>query len=65
VPAEKVVETGTSIGYSGIWFCLGLQQTGGKLTTFEIDAARAATARANFKRAAVADRVNHGRPFFP
>jgi caffeoyl-CoA O-methyltransferase len=55
--AKQVVEIGTSIGYSGIWFCLGLQQTGGKLTTFEIDAARAATARANFKRAAVDDRV--------
>jgi caffeoyl-CoA O-methyltransferase len=51
--AKHIVEIGTSIGYSGTWFCLGLQQTGGKLTTFEIDAGRAATARANFKRAGV------------
>ena len=51
--AKQVVEIGTSIGYSGTWFCLGLQQTGGRLTTFEIDAGRAATARANFKRAGV------------
>ena len=51
--ARHIVEIGTSIGYSGTWFCLGLQQTGGKLTTFEIDAGRAATARANFKRAGV------------
>jgi predicted O-methyltransferase YrrM len=55
--AKQVVEIGTSIGYSGIWFCLGLQQTGGKLTTFEIDAGRATTARANFKRAGVEDSV--------
>jgi len=53
--ARKVVEIGTSTGYSGIWFGLALQKTGGKLTTFEIDAGRAATARANFKRAGMAD----------
>ena len=51
--AKHVVEIGTSVGYSGTWFCLALQQTGGKLTTFEIDADRAAKARANFKRAGV------------
>ncbi|MCX7824776.1 MAG: class I SAM-dependent methyltransferase [Verrucomicrobiae bacterium] len=51
--AKHVVELGTSIGYSGVWFCLALQQTGGKLTTYEIDPARAARARENFKRAGV------------
>lgn len=49
--AKNVVEIGTSIGYSAIWFCLGLEKTGGKMTTFEIDAGRAAQARENFKRA--------------
>ncbi len=53
--ARSVVEIGTSTGYSGIWFGMALQKTGGKLTTFEIDAGRAATARANFKRAGMAD----------
>lgn len=53
--AKNVVEVGTSTGYSGIWFGMALQKTGGKLTTFEIDAQRAATARANFKRAGMAD----------
>ncbi len=52
--AKNVVEIGTSTGYSAIWFGLALQKTGGKLTTFEIDARRAATARANFKRAGMA-----------
>jgi len=52
--AKKVVEIGTSTGYSAIWFGMALQKTGGKLTTFEIDPQRAATARANFKRAGMA-----------
>jgi len=51
--ARHVVEIGTSNGYSGIWFCLALWTTGGKLTTYEIDAHRASLARENFKRAGV------------
>ncbi len=54
--AKHVVEIGTSTGISGLWFCLALQKTGGKLTTFEIDAGRAAMAREHFKRAGV-DRI--------
>lgn len=53
VGAKHVVELGTSNGYSGIWFCLALRKTGGKLTTYEIDARRASLARENFKRAGV------------
>jgi predicted O-methyltransferase YrrM len=55
--AKNVVEVGTSNGFSGIWICLALKSTGGKLTTFEIDANRAALARENFKRAGVGDIV--------
>ena len=55
--AKHVVELGTSIGYSGLWFCMALESTGGRLTTFEIDEERAATARENFKRAGVDNRV--------
>lgn len=51
--ARHVVEIGTSNGYASIWFCLALRNTGGKLTTFEIDARRASLARDNFKRAGV------------
>jgi caffeoyl-CoA O-methyltransferase len=51
--AKHVVEIGTSNGYSGLWMCVGLRATGGKLTTHEIDAERAALARENFKRAGV------------
>jgi predicted O-methyltransferase YrrM len=53
--AKNIIEIGTSTGYSGIWFGMALQKTGGKLTTYEIDAKRAATARANFKKAGMAD----------
>jgi len=57
VGAKHVVEIGTSNGYSGLWFCLALRRTGGKLTTHEIDAHRASLARQNFKRAGVEDIV--------
>jgi predicted O-methyltransferase YrrM len=53
VGAKHVVEIGTSNGYSAIWICLGLRQTGGKLITYEIDEDRASLARENFKRAGV------------
>jgi predicted O-methyltransferase YrrM len=51
--AKQVVEIGTANGYSGLWFCLALRHTGGRLITHEIDAKRAAQARENFKRAGV------------
>ena len=53
VGAKHVVEIGTSNGYSGIWFCLALRKTNGKLITHEINADRAQLARENFKRAGV------------
>jgi caffeoyl-CoA O-methyltransferase len=55
--AKNVVEIGTSNGYSGIWFCLALRTTGGKLITHDIDEGRASLARENFKRAGVDDLV--------
>jgi hypothetical protein len=57
VNAQRVVEIGTANGYSGLWICLGLRTTGGKLITHEIDSGRASQARENFKRAGVADLV--------
>jgi predicted O-methyltransferase YrrM len=57
VNAKHVVEIGTSTGISGMWFALALERTGGKLTTFEYNAGRAATARSHFKQAGVQDIV--------
>ena len=51
--AKNVVEIGTSNGYSGLWFLMALQKTGGHLTTYEIDRNRADQALASFKRAGV------------
>jgi predicted O-methyltransferase YrrM len=47
----RVLEIGTSNGYSAIWFADALRDTGGRLTTVEIDGERAATARRNLVRA--------------
>jgi caffeoyl-CoA O-methyltransferase len=55
--AKQVLEIGTSTGYSGLWLLLALQETGGKLTTFEIDAGRAARARKHFQQAGVESMV--------
>jgi caffeoyl-CoA O-methyltransferase len=51
--AKNVVEIGTSTGYSGLWLCLALQKTNGRLTTFEIDHQRASMAREHFREAGV------------
>jgi predicted O-methyltransferase YrrM len=57
VGATRVVEIGTSYGYSGLWLALALGATNGRLTTFEIDKGRLARARANFERAGVLSSV--------
>lgn len=51
--AKRVVEIGTSNGFSGLWLCLALRKTNGKLITFEYNAKRASLARQNFKQAGV------------
>lgn len=51
--AKRVVEIGTSTGFSGLWFALALRSTGGKLITHEIDPGRARAARKNFEQAGV------------
>jgi len=51
VGAQRVVELGTSTGYSGLWLLLALSRTGGRLVTYEIDTGRHAMARDNFERA--------------
>ncbi len=57
VGAKRVVEIGTSIGYSGIWFCLALRKTGGHLYTHEINPERIQMAKANFEKAGVSHLV--------
>jgi predicted O-methyltransferase YrrM len=52
--ARRVLEIGTSHGYSGIWLALGLSQTGGKLVTLDIDKGRHELAVQNFRAAGLA-----------
>jgi predicted O-methyltransferase YrrM len=49
--ARRLLEIGTSIGYSTIWLADAAQATGGTLVSVEIDPERSAAARANLERA--------------
>ena len=53
--ARRVLEVGTSNGYSTLWLADAVASTGGTLTTIEIDEGRATIAKENFIRAGVAD----------
>jgi predicted O-methyltransferase YrrM len=53
--AQRVLEVGTSTGYSGIWLAMGLRKTGGKLISIEIHQGRHASARDNFAAAGLGD----------
>ena len=55
--AKQVLELGTSQGYSAIWMGLALEETGGRLTTVEIDTGRHNEARRNVGRAGLSDRI--------
>ncbi len=55
--AKRALEVGTANGYSGIWIGLGLEATGGQLTTVEISPEKAKEARANFEKAGLAGRI--------
>lgn len=50
---SRILEIGTSNGYSTIWLADAAGQTGGRVTTLERSAAKAALAHANFERAQV------------
>ena len=57
IRARSVLELGTSQGVSAIWMALALEETGGRLTTIEIDKERYTTARKNLDDAGVLNRV--------
>jgi predicted O-methyltransferase YrrM len=60
--ARSVLEVGTSHGYSAAWMGLALEETGGRLTTIEIDSARHDLARRHLSEAGLSERVTliHG-----
>ena len=56
-PPGRVVEVGTSGGYSALWLTRACQQRGDQLTTLEIEPQKIATARQTFATAGIADLV--------
>lgn len=56
--SKRVLEVGTSNGYSAIWICLALEETDGHLTTIEIDPERVKLAKENLRRAGLDLRVS-------
>jgi len=57
IGAKRVVEIGTSSGYSTIWMALAVRRTGGKIFTHEIDPEAVKLARENFRKAGVEDLI--------
>jgi predicted O-methyltransferase YrrM len=55
--AQRVLEIGTSNGYSTIWLADAAAATGGTVLTVEVEPSRTALARENLARAGLADRV--------
>lgn len=51
--AVTIVEVGTGGGYSTLWLAIVAERLGGRVTTFEIDPAKAALARRTFATAGV------------
>jgi predicted O-methyltransferase YrrM len=48
--AKHGLEIGTATGYGAMWLGLGFERNGGHLTSIDIDAGMAATARANVRK---------------
>jgi len=57
VQAKHVLEVGTSQGYSAIWMGLGLEETGGRLITIEIEKDRYDLARRHIAEAGLSERI--------
>jgi predicted O-methyltransferase YrrM len=55
--ARRILELGTSNGYSTLWLADAARQIDGHVTTVERDPAKVALARANFARAGLAERI--------
>src|SRR5581483_8803554 len=55
--AKRVLEIGTSNGYSTIWLASAVAPEGGKVTTIDLSAEKQAMARENLQRAGLLDSV--------
>jgi len=55
--AGRVLEIGTSNGYSTLWLAQAVERTGGRVTTLEVLEHKAAMAEANFARSGLRERI--------
>ena len=55
--ATRILEVGTSDAYSTIWLADAARETGGRVTTLELNPEKVKLARGNLAKAGVADRV--------
>ena len=55
---KRILEIGTSTGFSTIWLAWAASKTGGKVTTIEIDKRRHEKARANFENVGLAPYID-------
>lgn len=55
--ATRILEVGTSNGYSTIWLADAARRTGGRVVTLELNPAKVELARRNLGRAGLADQV--------
>jgi predicted O-methyltransferase YrrM len=58
IVARRVLEIGTSNGYSTLWITDALEKTGGWLTTLEVDPRKVEMASENLGKAGLRDRVD-------
>jgi len=56
--AQRILEIGTSNGYSTLWLAEAAQATGGHVTTVEFSQFKVGLARANFERAGLHDLIS-------
>ena len=55
--AQTILEIGTAIGYSTIWLARAAEETGGHVTTIDMNKDRLARARTYIERAGLSDQV--------
>jgi len=55
--AQRILEIGTGTGYSTLWLARAARETGGKVTTIDLNKDRRRRALEYFRRAGLADRI--------
>ena len=57
IKARNILEIGTATGYSAIYLARGCEPSDGRVITLEFDSSRAASARQNFEKAGLENRI--------